>query len=181
MRKVSLQELYKIGVASKSSIYENAYSVRRVPQLFLHWSAGHYGQPSERYHINIDYDGSVYLTVDDLSSILQHTWKQNTGNIGITMLCCAFATSNNLGNSPPTHEQIEAMAQVIAVLTLALGLPCDYNYVRTHAEQADIDGYGPSTTCERWDLAILSNGDEWMSGGNILRGKAIWYQQEMQK
>ena len=49
----------------------------------------------------------------------------------------------------------------------------------THAEAADLDGYGPDTTCERWDLAVLKNDDEWMSGGDTLRGKAIFYRSQM--
>ena len=29
----------------------------------------------------------------------------------------------------------------------------------------------------RWDLHILHTGDEWGSGGDILREKALWYKQ----
>ena len=38
--------------------------------------------------------------------------------------------------------------------------------------------YGPDNGCERWDLAVLKESDTWMEGGDILRGKAIWYQQQ---
>jgi hypothetical protein len=148
-----------------------------VDRVFIHWTAGHYGQFFDDYHINIDGDGSAYASTLDFTERKSHTWRQNTGSIGIA-LCCAYnATTNDLGNEPPTQEQVESVAQVIAVICEGLGLPCDYNYVRTHAEQADIDEYGPATTCERWDLAILQNGDEFMSGGDILRGKANWYQE----
>ncbi len=68
------------------------------------------------------------------------------------------------------------------VLSDALDLTIDLPHVMTHGEAADnLDGYyatepyGPDSTCERWDLAILKNGDEWKSGGDILRGKANWY------
>lgn len=198
MQEITLQDLYQIAIQSKNSLYEEAASVGREPQIFLHWSAGHYGQVSPHYHINIGFDGKIYL-MDDLTTILEHTWHQNTGAIGVTLAACAFANTNDLGDynriaqmtiddlnaqqipyEPPTQQQIEIMAQVIAILTMALELPCTYDYVRTHAEQADIDGYGPASTCERWDLAILANGDEWMSGGNILRGKGVWYQQNLQ-
>ena len=130
-----------------------------IDRIFLHWSAGHYGQFFDDYHINIDEDGSVYVSTEDFACLKAHTWHRNTGAIGISMACCYKATSNDLGPEPPTHEQIEAMAQVIAVLAKALDIPIDKDHVMTHAEAADLDGYGPATTCERWDLAILKNGD----------------------
>ena len=75
------------------------------------------------------------------------------------------------------------MSRCIAVVAKALWLTVRINNVMTHGEAADnLDGwyahepYGPATTCERWDLAILENGDVWNSGGDTLRGKALWYQ-----
>ena len=91
----------------------------------------------------------------------------------------------NLGPCPPTEAHIESMAQVIAVLADVLGISIDIQHVMTHAEAADnLDGwdacepYGPAHTVERWDLAVLHPGDERMSGGDILRGKAIFYQHQ---
>jgi hypothetical protein len=146
-----------------------------IDALYLHWSAGHYGQFFEDYHISIDADGSIYVSTNDLTERKAHTWKRNSGAVGISMACCAFATTNDLGDEPPTDEQIESMAQVIAVLCKHLDLPIDENHVMTHAEAADLDGYGAQTTCERWDLLFLRNGDEPYSGGVILRGKANFY------
>jgi hypothetical protein len=91
------------------------------------------------------------------------------------MACCAFATSNDLGDEPPTDAQIEAMSQCVAALCKGLDIPIDKDHVRTHAEQADIDEYGPATTCERWDLWFLKNGEEQGTGGDIIRGKANFY------
>lgn len=102
----------------------------------------------------------------------------------------------DLGDYPPTAAQIEAMAQVVAVLAKALWLTIDRDRVLTHAEAADnVDGllpvgdeYGPQTTCERWDLQYLGTDEspQWTTdyddpwtGGNIIRGKAIWYRQQM--
>ena len=61
----------------------------------------------------------------------------------------------------------------------------------THGEAADNeDGiyasepYGPSTTCERWDLEVLGLDESvhfhpWATdgtrGGDVLRGKINWY------
>lgn len=165
VRQIVLENLCQMAKAAQGEI----------GRIFLHWSAGHYGQMFDDYHINIDYDGSIYTPVISLTERLAHTWQQNTGAIGVALSCCAFATPQDLGEEPPTDLQIEALAQVVAILCRELGLPIDYAHVRTHAEQADIDGYGPATTWERWDLWILHNDDEAGSGGNIIRGKANWY------
>ena len=65
----------------------------------------------------------------------------------------------------------------MAAISDVFEIPIDDEHFLTHAEAADLDGYGPETTCERWDLAVLKNSDGWMSGGDTLRGKAIFYQQ----
>lgn len=114
----------------------------------------------------------------------------------MTLCCCYGADTAYLGDYPPTAAQIEAMAQVVAVLAKALWLTVDRDRVLTHAEAADnVDGllpvgdeYGPQTTCERWDLQYLGTNEspEWTvdyddprTGGNVIRGKAIWYRQQM--
>jgi len=167
VRKIFLDDLCQLARAAKGNI----------DCIYLHWSAGHYGQPFANYHINIDYDGSLLTSVASLSVPLAHTWQRNYRSVGVAMLCCALATPHNLGNEPPTELQIEAMAQVVAVLCRELELPVDFYHVRTHAEQADLDGYGPATTWERWDLWILRQGDPPGSGGHVIRGKALWYLQ----
>lgn len=186
MKKVTLKELKELSLQAKGELWQQAQSLGRDVKLYLHWSAGHYGQFFDDYHINIDKDGSYYIATENLAAILAHTWKRNTGSIGITLACGYQATSNDLGPEPPTDQQIEAMARVITVLADALDLTIDIFRVMTHGEAADnLDGYngaygdddcyGPATTCERWDLAILKNGDAWCSGGDTLRGKANWY------
>jgi hypothetical protein len=168
--------------------------MERDVKLYLHWSAGHYGQFFDDYHINIDQEGSIYVSTDDLSAVKSHTYKRNTGAIGIALACCNKATTNDLGPEPPTTAQVESISQVITVLCEALDLTCDIYRVMTHAEAADnLDGYnpgytdytgypnntyGPASNCERWDLWKLKTGDVPGSGGNTLRGKAIWYQQQ---
>lgn len=184
----TLNEIYHMGRNAYDALWANARAYDRDVKLYLHWSAGHYTSVFDDYHINITGDGGLVVTTDDLSETKSHTWKRNTGSIGISMCACAFATSDDLGSEPPTAAQIEAMAQVIAVLADSLDLTIDLSRVMTHGEAADnLDGYtgaygdddryGPDTTCERWDLAILANGDAWKSGGDTLRGKANWYRQ----
>jgi hypothetical protein len=151
-----------------------------ITKIYLHWSAGHYGQFFDDYHLNIDSDGNIYASTDDLTERKAHTWRRNTGAIGVSMACCAFATTNDLGDEPPTDAQIEAMAMCVASLCKGLEIPVDYDHVMTHCEAAEEDDYGPSTTCERWDLWFLKNGEERGTGGDTIRGKAEYYLQTKQ-
>ena len=160
MRLTTLSELYQLATG------------KAAKRIYLHWTAGHYGQFFRDYHINIDQDGSIYVSTDDLDEVKAHTWHRNTGAIGIAIACAYNATSNDLGPEPPTDAQITSLAAVVKTLCEALGLPIDADHVMTHAEAADLDGYGPATTVERWDLAILRNGDTWMSGGDQIRALA---------
>lgn len=193
MRQVTLAELKQLALQSKTQLWDQARSLGRDVKLYLHWSAGHYGQFSPAYHIHIDHDRSIWITTDNLAETKSHTYMRNTGAIGISLACCAGATTNDFGNEPPTTGQIETMAQVIATLAKALDLTIDIYRVMTHAEAADnLDGYnpgytdytgypnntyGPASTCERWDLWFIP-GVEKGEGGNVMRGKANWYQQQ---
>lgn len=174
MRRVTLQELKQLTLQAKNSLWTAAQSCDRDVKIYLHWSAGHYGQFFDDYHINIDKDGSVYVSTNDLAAVLAHTWHRNSGAIGVSLAACYGATTQNWGPEPPTIEQVEAMAQVVCILADALDLTIDSDRIMTHAEAANQDGYGPLQTWERWDLWMLPGvpaGD----GGNIIRGKANWY------
>lgn len=58
----------------------------RISQIYLHWTAGRYGQLYDDYHFNIDADGSsVYQTCTQLTELKSHTWHRNTGAIGIAL------------------------------------------------------------------------------------------------
>ena len=194
MRKIDLDELRQMAKDSYDSLYSAASSVGRGIKIYLHWSAGHYGQFFDDYHINIDKDGSIYSSTDDLSEVLAHTYHRNTGAVGVSMACCAGATSNDLGDESPTTAQIDAMAKVVMVLCDEFGMEINKDNVMTHGEAADnIDGiyasepYGCQSTCERWDLQFLgtkespaytTDYDDPSTGGNVIRGKAIWWSQQ---
>lgn len=189
-RQVTLTELKQLALQSKNTLWSAANSMNRDVKLYLHWSAGHYGQFFDDYHINIDQDGSIHVTTNDFSQTKSHTYKRNTASIGICLACCYGATKDNFGSEPPTAMQIECMSQVIAVLCKALDLTVDIYRVMTHAEAANnLDGlnpgyesngypdgkYGPGFSWERWDLWSIPDVAKG-EGGNVLRGKAIWYQ-----
>ena len=163
MQQVTLETIRTMGEAAAG----------QIDRIFTHWTAGHYGQFFSDYHINLDFDGSIYVSTNDLTEVKAHTWHANTGSVGIALACAYQATSNNLGPEPPTNQQISALAQVVRTLCDGLGIPVDFEHVRTHAEQADMDGYGPASTYERWDLAIIRDGGAWMDGGNEIRAMAL--------
>lgn len=161
-------------------------------RVYMHWTAGRYGQAYEDYHINIDEDGSLYCIGDlDFDKKRDHTWHNNTGSIGIA-LCCAYGAIAHSGYDAvypygyePTQAQIEAMAMVIA--TICKHGHIDIDNCLTHKEQACKDGYGvPYGTYVdgvfqgdsdlRWDLWMLPDyNGEMIEGGKLLRGKARWY------
>ena len=192
MKLVTLDELYEAADEAREDIWDTAKSYGRDPKIYLHWTAGHYFQKFDDYHVNITADGKIYLTTN-LDVILPHTWKRNSGAVGIALDCAFEATTNNLGDEPPTSQQIESMAQVIWKVADALWLTIDKAHVMTHGEAADNeDGiaphyqYGPKGSVERWDLEYLGTDESprynpWAEdgtrGGDVLRGKAQWYRE----
>ena len=181
MSYIPLERCYKVTLEELREIAQDFHGL--IHHVYAHWTAGHYSQVYDDYHICVDYDGSVYLTTEDLTDILAHTWHRNTGAIGITLMCAYRAEARNgynawMGPEPPTDIQITALAQVTAVLSEELGLEINDDNYMTHAEAADIDDYGPSSTCERWDLWYLpdpNNGGQLVDGGQLWRGMALWY------
>lgn len=191
MRDIDFEELASMAVDAKNALYAKAGG---TPTIYLHWSAGHYNQTFDDYHINIKGNGDIVASTDDLSETLAHTYHRNTGAIGISLSCGYGANTENLGDEPPTEAQIENMAYAVAVLCYVLDIPIDKEHVMTHGEAADNeDGrcphepYGPRTTCERWDLEYLGTeespsfnpwADDGSRGGDVIRGKANWYMNE---
>lgn len=188
--KISLQQLIDMTKNDINNLYIAAsQSSYRRPMIYLHWSAGPYGIFFGDYDINIDHDGSIYVPDLVLSDPDSHTWRRNAGAVGIAIAACKDAVCNadathftdiDFGEYPPTHHQIETMAKCVAVVCSTLGIPVTFEYVRTHAEQATIDGYGIGSGDDsiRWDLLFLPMPNEGSkSGGDIIRGKANWYLQ----
>ncbi|MBP3840252.1 MAG: hypothetical protein J6D35_04750, partial [Chryseobacterium sp.] len=87
----------------------------------------------------------------------------------------------NFGTAPPTEDQIEVMADIVSILCEELELPITGGTVMTHCEAAFEDCYGPGDGDPdfRWDLWFLRDRDhfnELVPGGDLLRGKALFYQ-----
>lgn len=150
--------------------------------VYIHWTGGGYNYHPDDYHINIDDEGTIYRT-KDFREQPAATWHRNYRSLAIAIDCCKDAAlygdgHADFGDCPPTDAQIECLAQVIAVISDTLHLPIRKSLFMTHAEAAELDDYGPNTTCERWDLWILPGSAEWGSGGDFIRGKALFYQDQ---
>lgn len=111
----------------------------RPDGIILHWTAGNYDTTYDHYHFCVKGNGEVVQTLSLLYRG-SHTWKRNTGKIGISM-CCMFSNKY-----PPTKKQIEATAKLVADLVGIFGL--DWDQVKDHAYYAKIDGYSNL----RWDV-----------------------------
>ena len=90
------------------------------------------------------------------------------------------------GDEPPTEIQIEVMAKLVAILCEELGLVLDKDNVQTHCEIAFKDHYGPGSgdPYTKWDLWFLPDyihHGVLVPGGALLRGKALFYRNEMKK
>lgn len=159
-----------------------------IDRIYEHWT-GCDGEVVNLpdYTVVIDRTGGYHIMHDDFTERLAHTWRRNSRSIGIAVACCKDAICYydhpdgiDLGSEPPTAAQIEAMAMLTAKAEEILGLTADDVY--THAEIAEIDGYGVSSgePDMRWDLLYLpdySNGGVLVPGGDLIRGKAEWYKQ----
>ena len=152
-----------------------------IRKIYLHWTAGTYDQLFPDYHLLVRGDGSLVTSTRDWTRILPHTWNRNTGALGIA-LCCAkdamlYADGTfDLGDYPPTPLQVESTSILLATLSDVWKLPLEPAQIMTHAEAADLDGYGPSMAgtpaFERWDLWKLKDYDGvWRSGGRYSGAK----------
>lgn len=156
-----------------------------VDNVYLHWSAGHYGQVWSSYHLSIDKDGRMYAPSDYLNFRISrnHTWKRNSRSVGICVMGCYDAEANSgfnlsMGSEPVTPAQIEAMALVMAYFNKYAYVPMEN--MLTHCEAALQDDYGPFSGDEdtRWDLWYVPDSaynGQLRPGGVVLRGKAEWY------
>lgn len=171
-------ELKPIDIAEIKESAQDAYGC--INRIYLHWTAGHYGQIYDDYHISVDHDGKIYCPDNNTNLTIHrdHTYRRNYRSIAITACGCYDACSEpyNMGSEPVTQAQIETIAVLIATICKNANVSIDSVY--THCEIAKIDGYGPYSGDPetRWDLWFLPDYDgKYRPGGDVLRGKAVWY------
>ena len=194
------KEIYNLAKKAKAELWDMAESRGRDVKIYLHWTAGSYYTNFEDYNVSINAEGGLYIPEDECTETLDHPYYRNSGALGITMNCAAWATPKDLGKYPPTKKQIDGMAKLICVLADALDIPIDKYHVLTHGEAADNeDGldiyypdysgypnntYGPKSNVDRWDLEFLGTAESPIynpydetghRGGDVLRGKANYF------
>ena len=180
----------------------------QISCIFLHWSAGYYGQSFKDYHLCIDGDGKVYSMCFNLTDKKAHTWHRNTGSVGIAMNCCWGATVRrksdeekdaerlsqgqgprskgqgndyvaDWGNYPPTPQQIMSMAYAVACICFHADLPINASTVMTHAEIAKVDNYGIDSDDPEKKWDLLVLPGYQESGGEVIRKFAKQYLAKM--
>ena len=191
MRRVTPAELESLAMYYREAIADAAAAQGRETKVYLHWSAGHYGQFWDDYHVQIDRDGEIYVIADgELDDVLAATYYRNSGSVNVCILGCVDADTNSLGTEPPTDQQIEGMAKAIAALCNGLWLTIDGEAADNEDGIEPHEPYGPKNGCERWDLEYLGTlespkyhpwAEDGMRGGDVLRGKANWYRQYWQE
>ena len=138
MRRVTCTELKNLAAAYRPALYYAAAQCARETKIYLHWTAGHYGQFFADYHVQIDADGTLYVIGDGaLDVLLAATYRRNSGSVSVAVLGACGATTEHLGAEPPTAAQIEAMAMAVTALADGLWLTIDKARILTHGEAAD--------------------------------------------
>lgn len=130
-----------------------------------HHAASGYAQSKEsyeHYHRTIDGDGKVQAGKHSIEAnapgkklingnYAAHTWKLNSGNIGVSILAMGGALWGDPKGStkyPVRLVQLEAYFKEVARLAVAYAIPVDRRYVLTHAEVQPTLGV---TQKNKWD------------------------------
>lgn len=151
----------------------------------MHWTGGDY-VPNwldlESYHglITLQNGKIIPMKVNDYTSNFpQHTWNRNSSLIGIAACGMGGVNTSKKWEKPITIAMIEALCLYVAEVDCLKRIGVSHNL--THAEYADIDGYGPQSgdPQTKWDFALFSPGiatpETAKKCGDILRGKIKWY------
>ncbi len=174
-KQISNNELFQLGEDAKG----------RLSNIILHWTGSPYDELTSDYHLLIDKDGKVYQTCADLTATKDVTPGRDQQSVSIALTGCNDARCDTVtrkvhfGPNPPTPQQLNAMAWVVAILTITLDLEINFANVKTHAEVAILDHYGLASDKDEddrvWDLLWIPSevqGERHL-GGPILREMAL--------
>ena len=96
MSRVTPAELESLAMFYRALLQGAAHVLGRETKVYLHWTAGHYGQFWSDYHVQIDKDGEIYVIGDgELDDVLAATWRRNTGSVSIAILGCFGSTTEH--------------------------------------------------------------------------------------
>lgn len=92
--------------------------------IVLHWTAGSYSNTYDNYHFCITWDGEKAHAIQtrSLRERGAHTWKRNTGRIGIS-IC------GGIKEYPIRVAQVEVMAKLIAELCILFDLDLNGKHI----------------------------------------------------
>lgn len=124
-----------------------AHYVEQTPKtVYLHWTAGNYGQVFTAYHACITVRRSYILPWTWVAKVVKshpydrklnvHTAYRNGDSVALS--CCGAAK-----NYPIRREQIEVMCLEAARVCLKYNIPVDKDHIISHARAARLDGYYP--------------------------------------
>ena len=149
----------------------------RITTIYLHWTAGHYGQVFIGIALCCGYDATCELPT---AICAKAAWSA----VGPEDYRDPYEAMVDGGSEPPTEKQIEAVAKIVAILCKELDFPNSSDRVMTHCEIAFRDGYGPGSGDPetKWDLWFLpdnARNNRLCPGGCLIRGKAAYYLWDM--
>ena len=100
--------------------------------ITLHWTAGHYDQLFDDYHMCIDGNGTVHI-MNDLDAYGAHCYHENSNNFGIATCSNVNASLNGdgymgystyePGPEPVNGLQLEAMATLVYLCCVQWNIP----------------------------------------------------------
>lgn len=143
-----------------------------ITRVYEHWSAAGCSQTFSDYNLMVVLkDGQWQLVVthdpqDNAPGVndnapASHTWRRNTGALGVCIAAMAGGQVSDFGASAPNVHEIEFLCAGVAALCVAydvdtLGVVANgfhkgEHNILTHSECATIDNYED----ERWDLMSL--------------------------
>ena len=142
-----------------------------LENVTLHHSAGTYKGYSKDYQINVTKEG-IAIALDLNTRLCNHTYKRNSGNLGLSFLAMFGANQyGSYGSYPITKEQIEIMSKVIAVIYHTQEI--DWDQIVDHNYFCKLDKY-PSKYY-KWDCISTSPNDSNITVYQDCMNKAKWY------
>ena len=150
-------------------------------RIAIHWTGGpHKANDTDKksYHVLVEGDGNIILTTGALGNngawmVRSHTWRFNTGAIGLSMCCMGGAVERpyDPGFAPMTPIQLAAMCGEAARLCKLYDIPVTPWSTYTHAEVQPRFGVVQK---QKWDITILPGMDKPMDAlvvGDMIRDR----------
>lgn len=175
LEKINVQGVAYFKIDQKDIMKELPVLLNKIAKnisvqwITAHWSAAPLNMPFKHYQVNVG-DGFILIAADLGKWINhQHTWKRNTGNIGISFMAMGIGEDKDK-YIIPTENMIECFSSTQAIL--AKFFKIDWKRVVDHAYFAKIDGYPQ----DRWDIQLKMNKTETLY--DICLKKSKWYYEQ---